>query len=171
MALYKEWFQKAYDQNGSIVNKTWEVYLPLEQAIYENMLTTKETHIKGTLTELSKSYNMPIEFVCGFFDGIKDALCEELDVENFEVETEVDVTVDFKMLFKKMVEYKADHLYSLEQWSNVFSAEELKEMYTEQKKSGTIVREGAKIGRNDPCPCGSGRKYKMCCINKTNAEA
>lgn len=23
----------------------------------------------------------------------------------------------------------------------------------------------AKIGRNDPCPCGSGRKYKHCCLN------
>lgn len=26
-----------------------------------------------------------------------------------------------------------------------------------------IVRQGAKIGRNDPCPCGSGKKYKKCC--------
>ena len=25
------------------------------------------------------------------------------------------------------------------------------------------VRKGAKIGRNDPCPCGSGKKYKNCC--------
>lgn len=27
----------------------------------------------------------------------------------------------------------------------------------------TIVNEGPKIGRNDPCPCGSGKKYKNCC--------
>lgn len=27
----------------------------------------------------------------------------------------------------------------------------------------TVKREGAKIGRNDPCPCGSGKKYKKCC--------
>jgi len=26
-----------------------------------------------------------------------------------------------------------------------------------------VVRSGAKIGRNDPCPCGSGKKYKKCC--------
>lgn len=26
-----------------------------------------------------------------------------------------------------------------------------------------VVREGAKIGRNDPCPCGSGKKFKKCC--------
>jgi len=27
----------------------------------------------------------------------------------------------------------------------------------------TTVRKGEKIGRNDPCPCGSGNKYKKCC--------
>lgn len=30
----------------------------------------------------------------------------------------------------------------------------------------TYVREGPKIGRNDPCPCGSGKKYKKCCLSK-----
>ena len=30
-------------------------------------------------------------------------------------------------------------------------------------KPMTVVREGEKIGRNDPCPCGSGKKYKKCC--------
>ena len=29
----------------------------------------------------------------------------------------------------------------------------------------TYVREQPKIGRNDPCPCGSGKKYKKCCMN------
>lgn len=27
----------------------------------------------------------------------------------------------------------------------------------------TIIREGNKVGRNDPCPCGSGKKFKKCC--------
>ncbi len=31
-------------------------------------------------------------------------------------------------------------------------------------KGETIVRPGSKIGRNDPCPCGSGKKYKACCL-------
>ena len=30
----------------------------------------------------------------------------------------------------------------------------------------TTVRVGKKIGRNDPCPCGSGKKYKNCCLDK-----
>jgi hypothetical protein len=29
----------------------------------------------------------------------------------------------------------------------------------------------AKPGRNDPCPCGSGKKYKKCCLPKDEAEA
>ena len=29
----------------------------------------------------------------------------------------------------------------------------------------------AKTGRNDPCPCGSGKKYKLCCLNKDDAAA
>jgi hypothetical protein len=28
---------------------------------------------------------------------------------------------------------------------------------------GTVERAGAKVGRNDPCPCGSGKKHKRCC--------
>jgi SEC-C motif-containing protein len=30
----------------------------------------------------------------------------------------------------------------------------------------TVVRTTPKTGRNDPCPCGSGKKYKHCCLNK-----
>jgi hypothetical protein len=33
-----------------------------------------------------------------------------------------------------------------------------------------IVRTTPKIGRNDPCPCGSGKKYKKCCLNKSNGN-
>lgn len=30
-------------------------------------------------------------------------------------------------------------------------------------KPTTVVRDGKKVGRNEPCPCGSGKKYKQCC--------
>ena len=42
------------------------------------------------------------------------------------------------------------------------SEERRKELYKEQKSSHTIVKD-KKVGRNDPCPCGSGKKYKYCC--------
>ena len=45
------------------------------------------------------------------------------------------------------------------------------EAFTSQPRMGqsdcmTIVREGIKVGRNAPCPCGSGLKYKKCCMNR-----
>ena len=38
------------------------------------------------------------------------------------------------------------------------------------RKTRPIVRDSAKIGRNDPCPCGSGKKYKNCCMNTGKYE-
>ena len=38
------------------------------------------------------------------------------------------------------------------------------------RKPETFRREQPKIGRNDPCPCGSGKKYKNCCMNKDLEE-
>ncbi|MDP2972669.1 MAG: preprotein translocase subunit SecA [Deltaproteobacteria bacterium] len=42
---------------------------------------------------------------------------------------------------------------------------------TEDGKGVTVRREGKKVGRNDPCPCGSGKKYKRCCLEKEEARA
>lgn len=39
----------------------------------------------------------------------------------------------------------------------------MKQVQWDSLESGTFVREDKKIGRNEPCPCGSGKKYKNCC--------
>ena len=88
----------------------------------------------------------------------------------FQIEKEIyekllsnpDLAFDKERLYKNMVAAKADWLYELPQWKEIFSEEELKKFYKEQKES-TTIRKPKKIGRNDPCPCGSGKKYKKCC--------
>lgn len=42
-----------------------------------------------------------------------------------------------------------------------------KDAETPQTDSGTPapVSSEPKVGRNDPCPCGSGKKYKKCCLS------
>jgi hypothetical protein len=35
-----------------------------------------------------------------------------------------------------------------------------------QSAQSPISRESPKVGRNEPCPCGSGQKYKRCCLGK-----
>jgi len=43
--------------------------------------------------------------------------------------------------------------------------------YEEPKPSPqTIVRRSERVGRNDPCPCGSGKKFKKCCYGKNQAD-
>jgi preprotein translocase subunit SecA len=46
-------------------------------------------------------------------------------------------------------------------------ANDLPRNATDWKPTETPVRAGPKVGRNDPCPCGSGKKYKKCCIDQT----
>ncbi|WXG56080.1 MAG: UPF0149 family protein [Candidatus Sedimenticola sp. (ex Thyasira tokunagai)] len=36
---------------------------------------------------------------------------------------------------------------------------------SDQERVKTIVNEAPKVGRNDPCPCGSGKKFKKCCLH------
>ena len=38
--------------------------------------------------------------------------------------------------------------------------------FNDKKADLPAETRGAKVGRNDPCPCGSGRKYKKCCLAK-----
>lgn len=51
----------------------------------------------------------------------------------------------------------------MKKWMKEHEAELRKEGNPEQHHVETVVHEGPRIGRNDPCPCGSGKKYKKCC--------
>ena len=82
--------------------------------------------------------------------------------DTIEADSQVKIDVDLEKLYYNMVGAKAEWLYQLPQWKNILSEEKRTELYKAQKRSTTIVK-GKKIGRNDPCPCGSGKKYKFCC--------
>ena len=163
MTLYEKWIQSAYDGQSNVIRKVWDVYLPLEQRVYEDMLANKNQVISGTVTELAERFDMSVEFVVGFLDGISEAVDVKIVAEELAEDSQIDAKVDFETLYKKMVEYEAEHLVGLPQWESVYAPEEQQRLYREQKSSSTVVREGEKIGRNDPCPCASGKKYKKCC--------
>lgn len=164
MSLLTDWREKAYDQNAdqSTLNKLWQDYFLKEKAVYEQLLADPDTEIKGTVKELAEKYNMDIQTMTGFLDGIDESLVTPNPIEEMDENTQVSLLFDKKKLYKNMVGAKAEWLYTLPQWNEIFTPEEQKALYLEEKKSGTI-RKGAKIGRNDPCPCGSGKKYKKCC--------
>ena len=99
----------------------------------------------------------------GFLDGINESLKGyENQIETMDENTVVKIEIDPEKLYWNMVEAKAEWLYSLPQWDAILTPEKRKELYRDQKASGT-VRNEQKVYPNDPCPCGSGKKYKKCC--------
>ncbi len=164
MALLDTWREMAYneemDQNS--LQRFWAVYFDKEQSIYEKLLKNPEEVVKGTVKELADKFGVDIMTMTGFLDGIDESLKEGNPIETMEEDTEVQLGFDTERLYKNMVAAKADWLYGLEEWNAIFDADKQKELYKEQKASTTVVKE-AKVYPNDPCPCGSGKKYKKCC--------
>lgn len=167
MALLENWQKVAYDEtaNRQKLEMFWQRYFLLEKGVYEQLLTNPDEKVEGSVKELAEKYNLSIMDMTGFLDGINDSLVEPNPIDTMEEDTHVSLAFDKEKLYKNMVDAKADWLYNLPMWDDIFDAETKKRLYLEQKKSGTVVV-GKKIGRNDPCPCGSGKKYKQCCLNK-----
>ncbi|MGI6057546.1 MAG: SEC-C metal-binding domain-containing protein [Bilifractor sp.] len=163
MALLQDWQAIAYNKetNKNELQKFWQDYFLIEKGIYEKLLTNPNEVVKGTVKELADKYKIDVMTMTGFLDGINDSLKEPNPIETMTEDTEVNLGFDKEKLYKNMVDAKADWLYNLPEWDLIFSAEKKKALYLEQKKSGTIIKP-KKIGRNDPCPCGSGKKYKYC---------
>ena len=141
MTILEQWRSIAYNQNAdkNKLQRFWATYFNIEKNIYEQLLENPDEVVSGTVKELAEKYGQDVMTMVGFLDGINDSL----KVPN-------------------PIETMADWLYNLPQWDKIFTEEKKKALYMEQKKSGTVVKPH-KVGRNDPCPCGSGKKYKYCC--------
>lgn len=134
----------------------------IEKGIYEKLLSNPDEVVSGTVKELADKFEIPVLTMVGFLDGIDDSLKVKNPIEEMDENTRVNLAFDKELLYKNMVDAKADWLYELPMWNEIFTDEKRKELYREAKKANTVVK-GKKIGRNDPCPCGSGKKYKYCC--------
>lgn len=164
MALLEKWRSVAYSENAdkNQLQQLWTKYFEEEKEIYAQLLKTPNKVVKGTVKELAEKYGVSIMTMTGFLDGINDSLKKPNPIEEMEEDTEVNLGFDKELLYKNMVAAEADWLYGLEEWNDIFDADKQKALYKEQKSSTTIVK-GAKTYPNDPCPCGSGKKYKKCC--------
>ena len=165
MALLEKWRKMAYNEteDKNKLQKLWADYFEVEKGIYQKLLADPDTVVTGTVAELAEKYGTDIMTMTGFLDGINDSLVKPNPIEEMTEYTEVSLGFDKELLYKNMVAAGADWLYGLTEWNDIFDEEKQKELYKEQKRSQTVRHEGPKIGRNDPCPCGSGKKYKKCC--------
>lgn len=167
MALLKKWRDMAYSEtaNKGDLQRLWAEYFQKEKDIYALLLKNPEEEVKGTVKELADKYEVDIMTMTGFLDGINDSLKTPNPIEEMEEDTEVNLGFDKELLYKNMVTAGADWLYELPEWEAIFDEDKRKALYREQKSSTTIVKPD-KIYPNDPCPCGSGKKYKKCCGKK-----
>ena len=164
--LLENWRNLAYGDglNDKKRGDLWKNYFAIEKGIYEKILSNPTEVVEGTVKELAEKYETDILIMTGFLDGINESLKGyENPIETMDEDTAVKIEIDPEKLYYNMVEAKASWLYGLPQWDQILSEETRTELYKKQKASGTVRREGHKIYPNDPCPCGSGKKYKKCC--------
>lgn len=164
MGLLQEWRDYAYgkEMNSRAGQLFWANYFNLEKEVYKKLLSDVDKVWEGSVASLAKEFDMELNYFVGFLDGINDSLVVPNPIEEMDENTTVCLTFDKEKLYKNMVDAQADWLYDMEEWEPLLTPERRKELYREQKSSGTVVKD-KKIGRNDPCPCGSGKKYKKCC--------
>ena len=165
MSLLKEWRDYAYglDDRTPEGKDFWFNYFQAEKGVYEKLLSTPTADPEhGTVKKVAEKYGLTIQYMIGFLDGIDDSLMSSNNLDDVTEDSEVRLAIDYEKLYMNMVECNAEWLYTLPQWDAIFPKEKRDELYKIQKSSRTVIK-APKVGRNDPCPCGSGLKYKKCC--------
>ena len=150
MALLQEWRDKAYSQetDKKKLEGFRQTYFDQEKKIYEQILSDPENTVSGTVKELAEKFEVPVEIMTGFLDGINDSLKEPNPIEEMTEDTVVSLGFEPEKLFKNMVDAKADWLYGLPVWDQYYSKEEQKELYLEAKKMNADLMKFQKIHEN-----------------------
>ena len=163
MSLFSDWQALAETERQPAESKKfWNDYFALETENYKEILGNFEHTYSGKLSELAAEFGMDEVTFTGFLDGINTSLKKELKLDSLKSGSKVELDIDFEKLYFNMLDCKADWLYNLPEWDGILTVEKRKEITREFRTSKMYVS-GETIGRNDPCPCGSGKKYKKCC--------
>ncbi len=162
MTLYEQWKELIENQTEETFEEFWEEYAGAETKLYSAILDDPAKKIEGTLGELAAENEIRPVIYMGFLDGIDTSLKKSQDFQSFDENSKVEIEIEPETLFYNMLAAGADYLYGLPQWEDILGLDKMKEIAKKYKQSKTVVKE-KKIGRNEPCPCGSGKKYKHCC--------
>lgn len=163
MSLFEQWNELAdMERTEEENNKFWNKYLEQETENYKYLLKHFEDEVvSGKLSELAEKFGMEKTIFIGFLDGINTSLKEELKLEELSEDSEIKLDIDFEKLYYNMLGAKAHWLYNLPEWDAIFSKEKREQIRKEYNRDHIAVSN--KVGRNEACPCGSGKKYKKCC--------
>ena len=162
MSLYKQWLDLMEGQTDETFEAFWKEYSETETRVYSHILESKEPRLTGKFSELAAKFEADPVIFMGFLDGIQTSLNNPFELDAVTEDTDIDLDIDFEKLYFNMLKADADYLYTLKAWEGIFSEDKIMQIIKDFKRS-KIVHKEKEPGRNDPCPCGSGKKYKKCC--------
>ena len=162
MSLYKQWLDLMEGQTDETFEAFWKEYSETETRVYAHILESKEPRLTGKFSELTAKFEADPVIFMGFLDGIQTSLNNPFELDAVTEDTDIDLDIDFEKLYFNMLKADADYLYTLKAWEGIFSDDKIMQIIKDFKRS-KIVHKEKEPGRNDPCPCGSGKKYKKCC--------
>jgi len=162
MTIFEQWKGLIENQTDDTFEAFWKEYSETETRIYTAILTRPTQPMTGTFKELVDRFSADPVLFMGFLDGIQTSLVESFPIENIDEASPISILVNPETLYLNMLIADAEYLYSLPQWDDVLT-DTKRVAITKTYKKTKIVVNNNKTGRNDPCPCGSGKKYKHCC--------
>ena len=162
MSLYKQWLDLMEGQTDETFEAFWKEYSETETRVYAHILESKEPRLTGKFSELTAKFEADPVIFMGFLDGIQTSLNNPFELDAVTEDTDIDLDIDFEKLYFNMLKADADYLYTLKAWEGIFSEDKIMQIIKDFKRS-KIVHKEKEPGRNDPCPCGSGKKYEKCC--------
>ena len=160
--LYEQWKDLIENQTKETFEAFWKEYSETETRVYAHILESKEPRLTGKFSELAAKFEADPVIFMGFLDGIQTSLNNPFELDAVTEDTDIDLDIDFEKLYFNMLKADADYLYTLKAWEGIFSEDKIMQIIKDFKRS-KIVHKEKEPGRNDPCPCGSGKKYKKCC--------
>ncbi len=163
MALFADWEKLAQIPRAQEEQRQyWESYFATETGVYEKILERVDTPYAGKLSDVAAELELEPVVLVGFIDGANTSLkAGEYELDELTEDSEISLEMDLEKLYYNMLDAKADWLYGLKQWDSILSSERREEIARQFRKDKVYIA-APKIGRNDPCPCGSGKKYKVC---------
>ncbi len=161
MKVYSEWKKLIENVTEENKNEFEQTYYKSEENLYKKILAESENVIQGKFGDIAKEYGFTNATFAGFMEGVNESLIDPVNLEDLKVSSDIILKIDFEKLYLNMLKAKADWLYNLPEWDGVLTEEKRHQITKDYHLSKQAVSK--KIGRNDPCLCGSGKKYKKCC--------
>lgn len=173
MTYYETWIDNSENvKDQTSYTQYINAYYTMEKDAYDKILSAypdNKEFTSGKASELASKLGFnkdTMDIFVGFLDGIKTSLKNEFDVESVDDDTQIDLDIDYEKLYYNMRDAKASWLFKLNSWKNVLDENQTAQIAREYREAN--IAHSNKVGRNDPCPCGSGKKYKNCCGKKVN---